>query len=276
MIKRIFKLLKNRPFLTLALFFLFIVAMLCTQVSRTKLRLKIDNFWCTAYKSKSHYMNEFGVEYLDARIVHELYQMFKDTSEILDKHNIRYWADGGTLIGAVRHKGFIPWDDDIDIAILESDIEKLQSLHEEFKSLGYVVFGPTKDTPFIKIYPETGLPIQKNANFRYPFIDIFPVKQDGDLYVHASQYVFTLWPNDKFWVKDINQLQRCPFGDIEIWCPNNTTQAIKEMYGNDVMSEGIYPGSHYLHVNLKKPIKWKLRSWELAPAKSGKLLDRVK
>ena len=60
-----------------------------------------------------------------------LLEMLKDIDALCKKHNIRYWLTGGSALGAVRHKGFIPWDDDADIGMLREDYEKFQRVVHE-------------------------------------------------------------------------------------------------------------------------------------------------
>lgn len=58
-------------------------------------------------------------------------KLIKAFDEICSKHKLTYWVDGGTLLGAIRHGGFIPWDDDIDVYMSRDDIEKLKGILED-------------------------------------------------------------------------------------------------------------------------------------------------
>ncbi len=61
-------------------------------------------------------------------------KMLKDVISVLDEYKIDYYLDFGTLLGAVREKGFIPWDDDIDISLLkQSDYKKIPAVLKEIK-----------------------------------------------------------------------------------------------------------------------------------------------
>ena len=57
--------------------------------------------------------------------------MFKEFDRICRKYNLKYWCNGGTLIGVVRHGGWIPWDGDIDVGMLENDYEIFKKLAKE-------------------------------------------------------------------------------------------------------------------------------------------------
>ena len=62
----------------------------------------------------------------------EMLNLLRIVDDICNKENLKYWIDGGSMIGAIRHGGFIPWDDDIDIAILKKDYLKLVDALEKY------------------------------------------------------------------------------------------------------------------------------------------------
>jgi phosphorylcholine metabolism protein LicD len=70
------------------------------------------------------------------------YELLKFFDNVCTKHDIEYWLDFGTLLGAVRHEGFIPWDDDLDVGMLREDYYKfLEVFPKELENSGskYVV-----------------------------------------------------------------------------------------------------------------------------------------
>lgn len=73
--------------------------------------------------------------------------------KIFEKHDIKYWLEAGTLIGAYRHKGFIPWDDDIDIGMLREDyLKAYKVLQDELKDTKLsVLIGNAKNVNLDKL-----------------------------------------------------------------------------------------------------------------------------
>lgn len=65
-------------------------------------------------------------------------ETFLDLNEVFNKHNIKYYFIGGSCLGAIRHKGFIPWDDDIDLGLLRQDYDKFLEVCNEMPEKYYV------------------------------------------------------------------------------------------------------------------------------------------
>ncbi len=120
-----------------------------------------------------------------------LLEMAKVFHNFCMAHNLKYYMLGGTLLGAVRHRGFIPWDDDMDFGMPREDYEKMLTLRHKiddgfslktYKDEKHFGYG------FCKMYNENTTYIEKSLDTYTVggvFIDIFPIDNIGDDYQKA-------------------------------------------------------------------------------------------
>jgi lipopolysaccharide cholinephosphotransferase len=119
--------------------------------------------------------------------------------KVCNKHDIDYWLGFGTLLGAVRHGGFIPWDDDIDLVLLRKDYQKLiEVLPEEI-----VKYGLDKDCGLTLL-------LENRKNYFKDFKSVYEVKDNHGNDLIDGKYNFLQFA----WLKPFVKIDLFPFDFI--------------------------------------------------------------
>lgn len=116
-----------------------------------------------------------------------LIETFKAFDKFCSIHNIKYFACGGTAIGAVRHKGIIPWDDDIDVCMLRDDYNRFIELKDKCIGSNYKIIDYDNKgyyLPFAKFINDntTIWELEENPFIFGVFIDIFPLNYTTNIH----------------------------------------------------------------------------------------------
>lgn len=121
-----------------------------------------------------------------------------DVAKFCDNNNLQYFLCGGTLLGAIRHKGFIPWDDDIDIMMPREDYDQFISIYNQYKENSFYEayslrcksnYWRTHCQIFDKrTYLEAVDALDDKYNDNAIFIDIFPIDGMPDSKIKQKIY----------------------------------------------------------------------------------------
>lgn len=175
--------------------------------------------------------------------LNNLYDSLKYTINFLNKNNINYIAISGTLLGAIRHTGIIPWDDDYDLLIFKEDYDKLKKIinlynNEDHKIItinpGFKIFYKNIGFGDIFVYD-----IYKNKYVKsYPYINNKP-----------TFYTYKIFFN---WIKydrnDLLPIKKHQFEDFIINIPNKSNIILKINYPKHNLNYCLHNNYHsFIH-----------------------------
>ena len=161
----------------------------------------------------------------DAEIKQELKRVLALVDAFLSENNIEYSIDSGTLLGAVRHQGFIPWDDDIDIQLKISEYNRLicalkekNSIRDELVGIGFEL--GNSEIPYLKIVSstvhteETVSQEGSEIHREMLWIDVFPIDNVpggivGKIYLGVfNKLIKSIWHVKRFQVNGWNDSKK--------------------------------------------------------------------
>lgn len=156
---------------------------------------------------------------------------------ILDRQNVRYWLEGGSLLGAVRNGDIIPWDYDVDIGVYQDDISKSTHLvncaEEAYEDEDGFVWEKASEGDFYRV--------QYSAT-NHLHVDIFPFFSNNGT-MTKNTWFKTHRQDMPFPETFLKPLAKIDFVGIEAPAPNNAEAFLELKFGKDVVSNPKYPDS---------------------------------
>lgn len=168
--------------------------------------------------------------------------MLKYIDEVCQKNQIQYWLSSGTCLGAIRHGGFIPWDDDCDIELRRSDYKRLiKILKKESKNSQFKLQDMTTDSnyylPFARLRDsKSHIKLEDSSTYKVNgcWIDIFPLERNrvGIMKICARIHNVLLNPNYNFHIhnKILERIFRFSFYKLLIPCVRGINKLTDERY----------------------------------------------
>lgn len=187
----------------------------------------------------------------------QFYALLMAVDEIFNVYELCYWGISGTLLGAIRHQGMIPWDDDFDLVIHANDTHRLEELKDELEGQGLelLILG----NYFYKIYPSDGNYIYDNEGepypWKYPFVDVFVINElDEKMCIVSHNYQeIDLYPGWYLLPEEVkDRPQRVPFGPVSLPIPSNPDQILARHYGTNWYTVAYAMRNHILEQDCER------------------------
>lgn len=172
-----------------------------------------------------------------------------------NKNNLKYFMFAGSLLGTVRHKGFIPWDDDVDVCMPREDYERLQKMDKDAMGPNYFIQSYISDKeyalPYMKIRDNNSVFLENSVyktNIHHGiFLDIFPLNgipssKIGRFFYNAQIYRFNVIINKRFNVEKENSLKKAIKGFLAFRYRKKSVIEVVEMK-DKYISKHQYPDS---------------------------------
>lgn len=171
----------------------------------------------------------------EQNITDAIYDCLECIHDLFTEAGIKYSLFGGSLLGAVRSGGMIPWDDDGDIVIHSQDTGKVYDLRDRFFERGFEI----RDFWH-------GMKIFRAGRPFLPDVDIFTV---GDDYQYAQERTRLRWPGDPLPFGSLQRLHLVPFGHLMLSsvCDTDARQLLDDTYGEHWATTADKTHDHLYH-----------------------------